>query len=435
MNPRQIIEKKRDGGILTAEEIEYFVQAYTSSEIADYQAAALLMAICLRGMITHELMALTRAMRDSGDILDLSSIPGKKIDKHSTGGVGDKTSLVVAPIAAACGVTVPKITGRALGHTGGTLDKLQSIPGFDPKPTTDRILSLLSQHGAVLMGQSETLVPADRRLYALRDATATVESIALITSSILSKKFAENIDGLVLDVKTGSGALMPSKKLSMQLGRSIAGVCRKMKVGVVVLITDMEQPLGRAVGNALEVKECIDFLNGTAPEDLKTLALALAAEMIRLDGRVKTQREAERMASEAVSTGKARQRFLDIIAGQGGDIQTIENPDLLPKAKNVMAVEAKRSGVVVRADAKLLGRAANALGAGRLRTDDRIDPAVGLYLHKKTGERVERGETLCDVHWNDAIRLLDAIPLVEQAFEIGSRAGRRRPLIHAVLRG
>src|SRR5437773_4400656 len=393
------------------------------------------MAVYLNGMTIEETLALTHEMHDSGRRLDLSSIPGKKVDKHSTGGVGDKTSLIVAPIAAACGVTVPMIAGRALGHTGGTLDKLQSIPGFDPQPASDRVVSLLSKHRAVLMGQTETLAPADRRLYALRDPTATVESIPLITSSILSKKLAENIDGLVLDVKTGSGAFMPSKKLSMQLASSIAGVCRKMKVGIVVLITDMEQPLGRAVGNALEVKECVDFLNGNTPEDLETVSLALAAEMIRLGGKAKTQREAAQMAYETVSTGKARQTFLDIIAGQGGDIRTIENPHLLPKAKNVTPLKAKRTGVVVRADAKLLGRAASALGAGRLRTDDTIDTAVGLYLHKKVGERVERGDILCDVHWNDETRLRNAMPLIEEGVEIGSRPARRRPLIHAVLRG
>jgi pyrimidine-nucleoside phosphorylase len=374
-------------------------------------------------------------MRNSGEVLDLSSIPGKKIDKHSTGGVGDKTSLVVAPIAAACGVTVPMITGRALGHTGGTLDKLQSIPGFDPRPTSACVASLLAKNKAVLMGQTESLAPADRRLYELRDATATVESIPLITASILSKKLAEDIDGLVLDVKTGSGAFMPSLNLSTSLARSVAAVCRRMGAGIVVLITDMEQPLGRAVGNALEVKECIEFLNGNVPEDLETVSLALAAEMIRLAGRAKTQREALRMAYEAVSSGKARRSFLNILAGQGGDIRAVEDPDLLPKAKHVTPLKAKRAGVVVRADAKLLGQAANALGAGRVRTDDVIDPAVGLYLHKKTGDEVRRGEPICDVHWNDEKRFESAMPLIVNAFDIGRRSPRRRPLIHAVDRG
>jgi len=251
----------------------------------------------------------------------------------------------------------------------------------------------------------------------------------------LSKKLAEDIDGLVLDVKTGSGAFMPSKRLSTELARSISGVCRKMGTGIVILITDMEQPLGRAVGNALELKECLDFLNGNPPEDLETVTLALAAEMIRLGGLAKTQREGARMAYEAVSRGLARQSFFDIVADQGGDIRTLENPDLLPKASNVTAFQAKRSGVVVRADAKLIGRAAGALGAGRLRTDDAVDPAVGLYLHKKVGDRTERGETLCEVHWNDGMRFSEAMPLIEEAFEIGSRPPRRRPLIHSVLRG
>jgi pyrimidine-nucleoside phosphorylase len=435
MDARWIIEKKRDGGTLTADEIKYFVDGYTSSEIPDYHASALLMAIFFRGMTTKEVLALTRAMRDSGDVLDLSSIPGKKIDKHSTGGVGDKTSLVVAPIAAACGVTVPMISGRALGHTGGTLDKLQSIPGFDPHPATSRIAPLLARNKAILIGQTERLAPADRRLYALRDATGTVESIPLITSSILSKKLAEDIDGLVLDVKTGSGSFMPSLDLSMKLARSIAAVCREMQTGIVVLITDMEQPLGRAVGNALEVKECIEFLDGSAPEDLETVSLALAAEMIRLSGRAKNQREARRMAYEAVSSGKARRSFLNIVAGQGGDVRAIEDPNLLPKAKYVTPFKAKRAGIVVRADARVLGQAANVLGAGRLRTDDAIDPAVGLYLHKKNGERVRRGEPVCDIHWNDERRFEKAMPFITYAFSIGSRPPRPRPLIHAVYRG
>jgi pyrimidine-nucleoside phosphorylase/thymidine phosphorylase len=435
MNARAIIEKKRDGGTLTAEEIKYFIDGCTSLEIPDYHAASLLMAIFFRGMTTKEVLALTGAMRDSGDVLDLSCIPGKKVDKHSTGGVGDKTSLVVAPIAAACGVTVPMISGRALGHTGGTLDKLQSIPGFDTEPPPACIVPLLLKNKAIMIGATHRLAPADWRLYALRDATGTVESIPLITSSILSKKLSEDIDGLVLDVKTGSGSFLPTKKLSMDLARSIATVCRRMGTRIAVLITDMEQPLGRAVGNALEVKECIEFLNGSVPEDLETVSLALAAEMIRLAGMAKTQRQASRMAYESVSSGKARQTFLDIVASQGGDIRAIEDPNLLPKAKHVTPFKAKRAGVVVRADAKLLGQAANVLGAGRLRTDDVIDPAVGLYLHKKTGDAVQRGEPICDVHWNDEKCFESAMPLIAHAFDVGSRSPRPRPLIHAVFKG
>src|SRR5262247_1548332 len=305
INPREIIQKKRDRETLTPEEIIDFVRGYVSSEVADYQMAAWLMAVYLNGMNIDETLALTKEMRDSGRGLDLSSIKGRKIDKHSTGGVGDKTSMIVAPIAAACGVTVPMITGRALGHTGGTLDKLESIPGFNPRPSLEKTTEILKSVGAIIMGQTDDLAPADRRIYALRDVTATVECVPLITASILSKKFSEDLDGLVLDVKTGSGAFMPTLKEARALARSIVDVGRGMKTKIVVLITDMEQPLGRAIGNALEIRECIEFLNGNAPEDLKNISIALAAHMIRLGGRTKSIAEAEGMAYDAVSKGIA----------------------------------------------------------------------------------------------------------------------------------
>jgi pyrimidine-nucleoside phosphorylase len=431
---RDIIAKKRDGGRLTDREIGYFIQGYTRSEIADYQASAVLMAICIRGMDAHETRALTREMRDSGQVLDLSAIPGPKIDKHSTGGVGDKTSLLLAPIVAACGVTVPMMAGRALAHTGGTVDKLQSIPGFDAFPEPRRIVSLLARNGAVLTGQTQALAPADRLLYALRDATGTVISIPLITASILSKKLAEDIDGLVLDVKTGSGAVMPTRRLALQLARSISSTCRGMKTKIGVLLTDMDQPLGCAVGNALEVRECIDFFNGTSPADLRTLTLALASHMILMAGKAGTMRAAEQMALATIESGAARQRFFDIVEAQGGDIRALENPGLLPKARNITALKAPRTGIVNRADARLIGDACNALGAGRAKIDDPIDPAVGVVLRRKVGDRAVRGETLCDIHWNDEQGLSSAMPLLKEAFGIGDRAPRRRPLILDVLR-
>jgi pyrimidine-nucleoside phosphorylase/thymidine phosphorylase len=431
---REIIAKKRDGGRLTDGEIGFFIQGYTKSEVTDYQASALLMAICIRGMDANETRALTQEMRDSGEVLDLSAIPGAKIDKHSTGGVGDKTSLLLAPIVAACGVTVPMMAGRALAHTGGTIDKLESIPGFDTSPEPRRIVSLLARNGAILMGQTRDLAPADRLLYALRDATETVISIPLITASILSKKLAEDIDGLVLDVKTGSGAVMPTPNLSMQLARSIASTCRKLKTKIVVLLTDMDQPLGCAVGNALEVRECVDFLNGTSPADLQTLTLALASHMILMAGKARTMRAAERMALDTIESGAARQRFFDIVKAQGGDTRALENLDLLPKARNITALKAVRTGIVNRADARLIGDACNALGAGRVKMDDTIDPAVGVVLRKKVGDRAIRGETLCDIHWNDEQRLHSAMPLLKAAFKIGNHAVRRRPLILDVLR-
>jgi len=406
-----------------------------SSEIADYHVSAWLMAVYLNGMTIEETLALTREMRDSGRGLDLSSIPGKKVDKHSTGGVGDKTSLIVAPIAAACGVLVPMITGRALGHTGGTLDKLESIPGFDPKPSPERVLDILKTAGAVIMGQTDDLAPADRRIYALRDVTGTVESIPLITASILSKKLSEDIDGVVVDVKTGSGAFMPKLKDARNLARSLVDVCRKMKTKIVVLITDMEQPSGRAIGNAIEIRESIEFLKGNAPDDLERICMALAAHMVRLGGRARSAGQASKLAYEAVSKGEALKRLRAIICAQGGDDRIIDNPDLLPRAAHVQEFRSRIRGFVTRCDAKLLGLASNALGAGRTRLDDGVDPSVGLYLEKKIGDRVREGEVLCRIHWNDKQRLHDAAPLVEEAFEIKARPAKGRPLIHAVLEG
>jgi len=432
---REVIQKKRDRGTLTQEEIASFVRGYMASEIADYQAAAWLMAVYLNGMTPDETKTLTREMRDSGTVLDLSSIRGMKIDKHSTGGVGDKTSMMVAPIAAACGVAVPMITGRALGHTGGTLDKLESIPGFNARPSPAKIVEILSSAGAVIMGQTDDLAPADKRIYALRDVTSTVESIPLITASILSKKLAEGIDGLVMDVKTGSGAFMPTLKLATALARSIVDVCRAMKTKIVVLITDMEQPLGRAIGNALEIRECIEFLNGRTPEDLETVTIALAAHMIRLGGQARSINHASKLAYEAVSRGEAARRFRQIISAQGGDERVMDNPDLLPRAAQIQDFRAKANGFLVRCDAKLLGLASNTLGAGRNRVEERIDPAVGLYLEKKLSDRVVKGDVLCRIHWNDEHRLASALPLIESAFEVKTSRPKGRPLIHAILKG
>jgi pyrimidine-nucleoside phosphorylase len=435
MTPLAVIQKKRDRGTLTRDEIASFIRGYMSGQVADYHVSAWLMAVYLNGMTIEETLALTREMRDSGRVLDLSSIQGKKIDKHSTGGVGDKTSMIIAPIVAACGVTVPMITGRGLGHTGGTLDKLQSIPGFNPLPPPGKFVDILKRVGAVITGQTDDLAPADRRMYALRDVTGTVESIPLITSSILSKKLAEGIDGLVMDVKTGSGAFMPTFETASALAKSIVDVCRAMKTKIVVVISDMEQPLGRAVGNALEIRECIEFLKGNAPEDLETITIALAAQMIRLGNRAKSPEEASKLAYEAVSGGHAAARFRDIIRAQGGDERVIENPDLLPKASHIRNFRANSNGFVTRCDAKLLGLACNALGAGRDRMEDVIDPAVGIYLEKKIRDRVAEGDVLCQIHWNDGKRLHNALPLIEEAFEIKSRPTTSRSLVHAVLEG
>jgi len=433
MTPQDVIRKKRDGHPLTEDEIRFFIRGYLEGKITDYHMSAFLMAVYFNGMTAGETFAWTREMRDSGTLLDLSSIPGKKVDKHSTGGVGDKTSLIIAPVAAACGVTVPMITGRALGHTGGTLDKLESIPGFKTTPSPKRVIDILKRAGAVLMGQTDELAPVDRRMYALRDVTATVESIPLITASILSKKLAEGIDGLIMDVKTGAGAFLPMLKSAAALASSIADVCRKMKVKIVVAITDMEQPLGRAIGNALEVRECIEFLNGSAPEDLEMLSIALSGHMIRLGGRARTVDQALKMAHEAVSNGEAARRFREIIRFQGGDSRVVDDPGILPRAAHIHKFCAAAGGFVARCDARLLGLAANALGAGRNRVDDSIDPAVGIYLEKKLTDRVAHGETLCEIHWNDRSRLDEAMPMIKRAYDIQSRPPRPRPLIHAVL--
>jgi pyrimidine-nucleoside phosphorylase len=432
---REIIQKKRDRKTLTSAEIAAFINGYVSGEIADYQVSAWLMAVYLNGLNTEETLALTRAMRDSGHILDLSSIPSRKIDKHSTGGVGDKTSMIIAPIAAACGVTVPMITGRALGHTGGTLDKLESIPGFNATPSPERLVSILRTAGAAIIGQTEDLAPADRRIYALRDVTSTIESIPLITASILSKKIAEDIDGLVLDVKTGAGAFMTTTERARSLARSIVDVCGKMKIKIVAVITDMEQPLGREIGNAMEIRECIRFLKGEGSEDLETVCLALAAYMIYLGGAAKTFGHAHKMAYEAVSKGWALDKFREIIRYQCGDERVIDDAGLLPTAEHVLEFRARSRGFVTRCDARLLGAASSALGAGRARVEDKVDPAVGLYLDKKVGEAVKRGDALCKIYWNDETRFRCALPLIEEAFEIGSRPPERRPLIHAVLQG
>jgi pyrimidine-nucleoside phosphorylase/thymidine phosphorylase len=435
MTPRDLIQKKRDGGELTRDEIAFFIRGYLDGRVADYQVSALLMAIYFQGMTAAETIALTAEMRDSGRVLDLSGIPGKKIDKHSTGGVGDKTSIMVASIAADCGVVVPMITGRALGHTGGTLDKLQSIPRFEPKPATERVVTILRDIGAVIMGQTVDIAPADGLIYALRDVTATVESIPLITASILSKKLAAGIDGLVMDVKTGSGAFMPTLEKASDLARSLVDVGRKMKTKVVVFITDMEQPLGRAVGNSLEIRECIEFLEGNAAEDLETVTIALASQMIHMSGRAKTVEEGSRMAFESVSQGGALKRFRDILRAQGGAEQVLDKPDIMPAASHVHELRAKTSGYITRCDAQAIGRAAVVLGAGRNKVDDIIDPSVGFLVEKKLGDRVARGDTLCRIHWNDENKMRAALSIVQQAFEIKPRAETRGPLIHAVLEG
>jgi len=437
VNAYETIKAKRDGRELPSEEIRAFVDGYVRGDVPDYQMAAFCMAVFFRGMSDAETGALTDAMLRSGEVLDLSSLPGAKVDKHSTGGVGDKVSIALAPIAAACGVVVPMISGRGLGHTGGTLDKLEAIPGFQVRLPASRFREVLAQTGACLIGQTEQLAPADRRLYALRDVTATVESIPLIASSIMSKKLAEGIDALVLDVKVGSGAFMKRLEDAETLARALAGIGRNMGKKVVALLTGMDQPLGCAVGNALEVKEAVELLRGRGPPDLREVTLALAAEMIVLAGRAPTLDAAREQARGVVRDGRAFLKLCQIVEAQGGDPDALADQALLPAAKGTLDVLAPAAGNVQAIDAEAIGLAAVALGAGRARIEDPVDHGVGLLVHKKVGDRVQAGEPLCTVHHGDRGRQTPqaVAERVLRAYQIGEHALSPEPLILARIEG
>jgi pyrimidine-nucleoside phosphorylase/thymidine phosphorylase len=430
MRAVDLIRRKRDGGALAGDEIAWLVGGLARGDVADYQWSALLMAITLRGMDGAETRALTEAMLHSGTVVDLSAVPGVKVDKHSTGGVGDKTSLILAPIAAACGVPVPMISGRGLGHTGGTLDKLESIPGFSIHLDLDAYRRVLARCGLVLIGQTADLVPADRTLYALRDVTATVESIPLITASILSKKLAEGIDGLVLDVKTGDGAFMATEEDARALAATMAAIGRGMGKKVVALLTRMDEPLGRAVGNAVEVEESVACLRGEGPDDLVGLSVELAAEMLVLGGVATGLDDARRRCRRAIADGSALERLARVTEAQGGDPRALEDPSLLPRPRFRIPVPAPRSGVVRRLAARAIGEAAVRLGAGRARVDSPVDPAVGFLFHRKVGDAVAAGEPLVTVLANDeATARNDTIPALLAACEIGDEAVAVPPLI------
>jgi len=430
MTPYEVIHRKRDGHAVPAEEIAELVRGFTAGEIPDYQMAAFCMAVFFRGMGDGEVGALTEAMLRSGDVLDLSDIPGAKVDKHSTGGVGDKVSLPLAPLAAACGLRVPMISGRGLGHTGGTLDKLEAIPGFRVDLPVERFRALVGSVGACLVGQTARLAPADRKLYALRDVTATVESIPLIAASIMSKKLAEGIDALVLDVKVGSGAFMKRLDDARALARTLLAIGRGMGKRVSALLTAMDQPLGRAVGNALEVEESIALLRGGGPADLRALTVELTAEMLLL-GRAAPDREAARARVEgAIADGRGLAKLREIVAAQGGDPRAVDDPARLPRAPRVQAVPAPASGWVEAIDTEAIGLAAVALGAGRARVEDRVDPAVGLVVEKKLGDRVERGEPLVQVHHREAGAPFERVAArVAAAYRIGPAAPPAGPLV------
>jgi pyrimidine-nucleoside phosphorylase len=429
MRPYEVIKTKRDGGALEPDTIRAFIDGYVRGDVADYQMSAMTMAVFFRGLSPKELGAWTRAMLESGEVLDLSETPGVKVDKHSTGGVGDKVSLSLAPLAAACGVPVPMISGRGLGHTGGTLDKLESIPGFRVDLSIADYRRLVKDVGACLIGQTATLAPADKKLYALRDVTATVDCIPLIASSIMSKKLAEGIDALVLDVKVGSGAFMKTLEDARTLARTMIGIGGEMGKRVVALLTDMDQPLGRTVGNALEVKEAVEMLRGQAPADYTELTLALTAEMLVLGGKASSIDEARSVLDGAIRSGAAERKLHEIVRAQGGDPSAIADLSKLPRARQTVAITAERAGVVTAIDSEAVGLAAMALGAGREKTSDVIDPGVGFVLEKKLGDAVSVGATLVTAHVNDERRLDEVVTRLRAAYRLGPTAPTARPLV------
>ncbi len=425
----ELIERKRDGGALTPDELSWIVAAYTDGSIPDYQMAALLMAVFIRGFDSEELVPWTEAMLHSGDVLDLGHVNAPKVDKHSTGGVGDKISIPLAPAVAACGVAVPMMSGRGLGHTGGTLDKLESIPGFRTRLEPAEFTRIVERHGLVLAGQSETLVPADRLLYALRDATGTVPSIPLIASSIMSKKLAEDLDGLVLDVKVGSGAFMADEASARRLAETMVELGAGHGTPVRALLTGMDQPLGRAVGNANEMAESLDVLSGTGPGDVVELTLQLGTEMLLVGGITQERDEARKLLGAAIDSGRAMEKLAAVIAAQGGDPRVIKDRSLLPQGPEWHEITAPRPGFVAACDARDVGVAAIRLGAGRSRKEDLVDPAVGILVLAKRGDPVEAGQPLARVAYRDPERLEAALPLLERAWDIAEEVPQTAPLV------
>jgi pyrimidine-nucleoside phosphorylase len=424
-----LIVKKRDGGTFAPEEIEFLVKGFTSGEIPDYQFASLLMAIVLKGMQPEETALLTRAMIASGDVLDLAGIPGPLVDKHSTGGVGDKVSLVLAPLAAACGLRVPMMSGRSLGHTGGTLDKLESIPGYRTDLSLERFRAALEQVGYGMIGQSERVVPADRRMYALRDVTGTVESIPLITASIMSKKFAEGASALLFDVKTGSGAFMKTREQARGLARSLVATGAGLGRRVAALITDMAQPLGLKIGNFLEVEESIDCLRGKGPRAEVDLICRQAAWMLVLGGICSDPAGGEKVARARLADGSAWNLFLKNVEFQGGSIDVVLHPEKGPHARLVNPVRAVSRGIVTGIDAYSLGVASVILGAGRSRKEDVVLPGVGITLLKTQGDTVAPGDELCLVHAEQQSKLDEACALVQKAWSVGETRAPSGPLV------
>jgi pyrimidine-nucleoside phosphorylase len=428
-----LIRRKRDSGELAPDEIRALVSEYTHDKIPDYQMAAFLMAACIRGLSPAETAALTDAMLRSGEVLDFSDLPATKVDKHSTGGVGDKTSLILAPVVAAAGLYVPMISGRGLGHTGGTLDKLESIAGFNVNLSLQDFRHALSAAHCALIGQTAQIAPADKKLYALRDVTGTVESPFLICASIMSKKLAEGIDALVLDVKTGSGAFMKKFEDAEYLARLMVETGKRMGKKVVALISSMDQPLGRTAGNAMEVAECIEVLSGAGPADTRELSIELAAWMLKLGGRVADMEDGKILAQEMIASGRARDTFREIIRQQGGDARVVDEPARLPGAAHKLDVTSASAGHLAMIDCERVGTACVILGGGREKKEDAIDPAVGLEFHKRLGDRVERGEPLVTMHYNSDARLAEARQMLEAAYKIAEKPQPAKPLVQKVI--
>lgn len=427
-----LIAKKRDGYPLSREEIDFIVQGYTNDDIPDYQIAALAMAIYFQGMTDEECADLTLAMAKSGEEMDLSSIAGIKVDKHSTGGVGDKTTIALAPLVASLGVPVAKMSGRGLGHTGGTLDKLESIPGFCVEVTTDQFIRLVNTNKLAVIGQSKNLTPADKKLYALRDVTATVNSIPLIASSIMSKKIAAGADAIVLDVKVGSGAFMKELTDAKKLAETMVAIGNNLGRKTMAVISDMNQPLGRAIGNALEVKEAIEFLRGEGPADLQELCYTLGSYMVVLAKRAATVEEAREKLSESIKSGNALETFKSFVRAQGGDARVAEDFSLLPHASETVDVKAEKDGFVFAIDAEKVGLAAMRLGAGRETKDASIDLSVGIVLHKKIADRIERGDVIATIHTNSK-DVSAIVELIKAAYTIASEKVEKPNFIYDII--
>jgi len=428
-----LIIKKRNGLKLTENDIKFMIEEYNEGKIPDYQMSAMLMAIYFKGMNNSEIRYLTKAMIDSGKIIDLSSIPGIKVDKHSTGGVGDTTTLALAPMVAAAGVQVAKMSGRGLGHTGGTIDKLESIEGFKTELSLNKFIKIVKKVGVSIISSTSDLVPADKKLYALRDVTGTVDSIPLIVSSIMSKKLAAGADAIVLDITTGSGAFMREYKDALKLGKIMVEIGLEFKKEIIGVVSNMDEPLGFAIGNSLEVKEAIEILKNKGPEDLRRLCLVLGSYMLKLGRVTKTYQEGKNKLEKILKSGVALNKFKEMIIAQGGNSGIIDNPELLPLAKHCTKIKANKSGYIQKIDSRLVGESAMLLGAGREEKESKIDLSVGIVLKKKVGNRININEDLAEVHYNDSEKLKEAKKKLLSSFIIGNKKPVKLPLILATI--